>query len=523
MTASSPLYLLRVEGQNLDGVIFDTHDLSTMAGGSQLLAQAPVEVKELLGSLKTSGLVKAVRTIQCAASIGLFALCADRKNISAILEQIKEKLALDPFCHLTIHAGAIAVPDHSSTPESNGEYNISDNVLENIDLGKLRHLEAHARLSQMRAPKFTIPVIAPDANTACDMDLVGPARRNKPGSLALSESVKARRGRGKRFRWAAGPDGDTAAVRTFEEMTTYETGGGIRTNGRWNGRLAVISIDGRHFGQIRSALCKYVSDLEWFTSELVKRQDEFRKKLAESWVKKNGDTDFARYMFLYSPPVASTGAKPDEAQRIERLRQIYGDYEEPRLRLQRVITAGDDAVYLMPAWLAWEFLRIFFKSEWKLSPNTKGQEKALVECQEKGLVSNGALTFRAGVVICHAKAPIHPIRELAHKLESDVAAEDGKTLVNPIAYEVLKSFDFVGAGLNEYRERKRACLEPHEALIDGQEIANLECRLRELKEKASSGEIKTPLRWHETLARLNDPNFQKGDLYHLSQWRDYIF
>jgi hypothetical protein len=211
------------------------------------------------------------------------------------------------------------------------------------------------------------------------------------------------------------------------------------------------------------------------------------------------DENNSRYFFDFAPKngAEDRGRKPGKL-----------------LRFQRLVMAGDDATYLMPAWLAWEFLTEFYVRKWELKWIAQAGE------EEKTF----ALEFRAGVVICHAKASIHPVRNLAHTLESEVATSDAGTLVtNPVAYEVLKSYDFVGSGLEEYRKKKRAGLQPHEALLEGKEIGNLEDRLTELKEKASSSEIKTPLRWHETLARLNDPKFQKGDLYHLSQWRDYIF
>jgi len=67
------LYVLRIEGQNFDSVIFDTHDLSTIAGGSRLLEMAPQHIKEILPSMSE---VNAAITIQCAASNR--ALCAAR-------------------------------------------------------------------------------------------------------------------------------------------------------------------------------------------------------------------------------------------------------------------------------------------------------------------------------------------------------------------------------------------------------------------------------------------------------------
>jgi hypothetical protein len=476
------LYLLRVEGQNFDWVIFDTHDLSTIAGGSRLLADAPERVEKLLAEIPG---VQAVRKIQCAASIGFFAVAAYRTDFQLIMDAVKKELAKPHFCHLTVSVVAIEAGSVRLQHEKD-KFVIPSTSMENIQTHFETSLLTGARWTQMRAPNVAVPNIVPAVTRACSVDRVRPAVGNDKSDK--SPSVLERREVGKGFRWMR--DGDEAeipTVQTFEEMTE------CKGDKRRTGRLAVISIDGKGFTKLRSDLCRNLNELRSFSDQLVEQQKSFMSELLKVWT---GNLSDPRYFQSYNP-------RPEDAKR-----RTAG----PLFRFQRLVTAGDDAVYLMPAWLAWEFLTKFFEHQWKLT-------RPLAE----GRTETRLLNFRAGVVICHAKAPIHPIRRLAHTLESEVAAEDGKSLENPVAYEVLKSFDFIGASLKEYREQKRACLQPREALLEGKEIARLKIRLQELQTKASSGEIKTPLRWLDTLKSLNDPKFQPGDLYHLSQWRDYIF
>lgn len=506
--ATPALYLLRVEAQNFNWIVYDTHDLSTIAGGSRLLAMVPETIANFLDAAKE---LKALRRIQLAASIGLFAIYAERNKFSRVLEQVKEKLAAPPLHHLTVDVGAIEIPDVTLLPDGDGKYNIADDVLAGIDTRSVDRLQASARFAQMRASNVSIPSVQPGVNVACTIDHVRPA--TGLGKRAMSLSTEARRKEGKAFRWQKdGKDEPTPTVETFEEMTDDRD----RDRSRRDGRLAVIHIDGKEFTKVRGKLCTNAANLAWFSKALTDLQEVFHSELMAGWTK---DSKNSRYFFYYDP-------KNDPEKRRDKAGWL--------LRFQRLITAGDDATYLMPAWLAWEFLERFFTWNWKLVPTTPEQTDALQGCCGKGLTAEGKLTFRAGVVICHAKAPIHPILDLAHKLESEVAAEDGESLEHPIAYEVLKSFDFIGAGLSKYRERKRAGLSPIDVLLDGKDLrkqdgadrSSLHLRLETGNDKIRSGDIKNPACWSRIKEKYGPiiPNdFIPSDAFHLSQLRDYIF
>lgn len=483
------LYLLRVEGQNFESVIYDTHDLSTIAGGSRLLADVPRAVEMLLDDLKSKKELRDLRTILRAASIGVFIFRTERRAVPGILNQVKESLLKPPLCHLTIHTDAVELPWNESTAGEGEPTASSDDILRTIDAQVLDRLQGSARFAQMRMSNVVCPSVQAGINQACPIDHVRPATGN--GESNWSPFTEARRNAGKAFRWHRQ---DIPTVETFEEMTEYHG------NRRRDGRLAVISIDGKGFGKIREELCKSLYDVRWFSDQLKKAQDKVFNDLLSAWT-----SDRRKNLFFHN-------FIPDPQ---DVLRRRAGSL----LRLQRLITAGDDGVYLMPAWLAWDFLERFFSADWKLTPETEEQRMGLAGCDNEGLTEQGRLCYRAGIVICSAKAPIHPIRELACELE-ELGREEAPDIKNPVAYEVLKSFDLIGPKpkLEKYRDKRRAGeLGRADLVLEGRDLQSAAKRLKTLQSKYTASQIKNPERWHEI-----EPGDKIPDAYHLSQWKDYI-
>jgi hypothetical protein len=492
-TTAIALYVLRVEGQNYDWVIFDTHDLSTIAGGSRLLEMAPRHVESILPNLAG---VKAVETIQCVASTGLFALAAEKDKIGAIVNGVKERLAQGIYKHLTVSVEAVEVSNTQVNIVDDCKFANSAQVLRSIAPSVLNRLQVAARFGQMRALNVAVPAMIPSAVRACVADHTRPAIGNH--ERAQSKSVQDRRSLGKEFRWKGVSAEDvklvadsaeppiserdtTETVQSFDEMTKYAR------KEQWSGKLALISIDGKGFGKLSSSLVKNAADLKWFSQELTRNQSEFWDSVRGAWA---ADKKDAHYFLDFIPD-------DDEKAR--------GRQEGQLFRLQRLMTAGDDAVYLMPAWLAWEFLEMFFKHPWQLreiDALSKADDVAMLHSPPK------PLEFRVGVVICSAKAPIHPIHSLARELEG-LGRRDG----NPIAYEVLKSFDIVGQSLEGYRKKRRGPLNESEIVLDGNALVDTKARLIQLGQDHTSAEIKNPARW---------PKGKESDAYHLSQWRDYF-
>ena len=462
------LYALRVEGLNFYSVIDDTHDLSAIAGGSRLLEEVPRRVKNILdGALR-------VVEIQRASSAGVFAFLALPARMPSILADIRSELGRGDLKHLTVGVQAIEI-------QGNVRSSDDSSVRRSISMHDLARLQAAIRYEQMSAPSIAIPSTAQDCYLPCEKDGFRPAVRGK-----LSESVYCRREWGKRFRRRVagiGTDAEIQAARTFEELTNYPE------NPLWHHRLAVISIDGNHFGETIRESCKDGEDLWQFSKGLTDLRDHFWQQLIGDW---SADHTLSRY---FSDEI------PDQADKNSSTMRV--------LRVQRLVTAGDDFVYLAPAWLAWDFLERFFAKPWVVSVLSRTGERAV------------PLTFRAGVVICHHNAPIHRVRILAHELGELAKKETlgaAKSLANPIAYEVLKSFDLIGPRLEEYRQsRVRNRIPGPALLLEGAELKNTRQRLEGLSEELPSSRAKDPDRWLATWSHQ-----EKANAFHLSQWRDFV-
>jgi hypothetical protein len=486
------MYLIRVEGQNFKWVIDDTHDLSTIAGGSRLLAKIPELVKATLDACLADGKLKAFETILSAASIGLFVVCPGTATIEEIVAAVKNPLS-DPggdFRHLTVSVEWTATETACLKSEEN-QFMIPMDALKEIPASLFDRLAAAAHFAQMRAPNVAVPALISDAKKSCCEDHVRPATNNS--KQGRSASVNVRRDIGKEFRWRNGTTKKTTeSVYTFDQMTGSEIL-------QHDGKIAVISIDGNGFTDIRNKYCQHMAGMQQFSAQLVEKQREFLDFLLAEWTKTETDPKLApKYFFPYMPSEddKKIGRKPGNL-----------------LRFQRLVTAGDDAVYLMPAWLAWDFLERYFNHTWRLTlpfKDDNGHE----------MVEEVPLFFRAGVVICSAKAPIHPIRELAGQLEGEIGREAVNAgIENPVAYEILKSFDLIGPRLRDYRMQRAGELKLSDLILDGKKLSDKVTAFQKLDKKYSSAVIKNPRRWTE-IEECDD--YQISDAYHLSQWKGYL-
>lgn len=104
------------------------------------------------------------------------------------------------------------------------------------------------------------------------------------------------------------------------------------------------------------------------------------------------------------------------------------------IRLEILLWGGDEILLVVPAWLGWWTLSCFFRKskDWKFESHS--------------------LTHAAGLVFCHHRAPIHGIQEIAKELAE--LAKGKSREANYVGYQILESFDTVGMGLEEYREKR---------------------------------------------------------------------
>lgn len=120
---------------------------------------------------------------------------------------------------------------------------------------------------------------------------------------------------------------------------------------------------------------------------------------------------------------------------------------KPKLRLETLLWGGDEVIWVVPAWQGLSTLNTFFNA----ISNHSGPG-------ETGNGPFGEFTYSAGLVFCHAEAPIRGIVDLAKELaefcKDNVPVElKGKDGVNRFAYAVLESFDQLGDDYREARKR----------------------------------------------------------------------
>ena len=479
-SASRALYALRVEGQNFKWVLYDTHDLSASAGGSRLLEEIPREVKNVFDA-QFAGDARSFDQIQSASSSAVYACCCTEDKMKDVLNALRDAFRKDDFAHLTVAVAAIEVAKGGCEEAE---------LTKRIKRNDLKRLSAAMRYAQMTAPNVAVPVDT-KVKAACEKDHLRP-KGAKP-IYKWSDSVHARREKGKNFRrilasGAGNEQGSIGTARTFDGLTSLNKPQDPR-----NLKLAVISIDGIGFGGHFNRHSEDGAQLREFSDAMTKLQKGFEDSLLAKWLAMKHAPEEERRDYFIDKLSDDKFAEDKDVEELD-----PSDANVRLLRLQRLVTAGDDSLYLMPAWLAWEFLETFFEQKWEITIAGAHTE----------------LAFRVGMVLCHHNAPIHRIRELAGRLAYQASKDGGDKIANPIAYEVLKSFDLIGPDLAKYREdRVHRKLSPDQMLLDGKKLETMRDELRKLEQERTAGEIKDPARWKAAEA---------VNAYHLSQLSDFL-
>ncbi|MGH8499011.1 MAG: hypothetical protein ACRERV_09430 [Methylococcales bacterium] len=116
------------------------------------------------------------------------------------------------------------------------------------------------------------------------------------------------------------------------------------------------------------------------------------------------------------------------------------------IRFETLLWGGDEMLFVLPAWLGFEFLQYFFEhsSRW-------------------ACVGGERLTHSAGLVFCHAKSPIHRIRKLAQSLADSMKVVLGEhRKQNVWDYIVLESIDYPGDNnISEFNKTRFGPLASH--------------------------------------------------------------
>lgn len=412
-------FLLRVEAMNLASFVYDTSRLPTVRGGGLLLLRAPKKIETWL---KADPRASAVETLRAGASAGVFAFEAEPADAKALRDALEAWLGEDKELeHATFAVDVLA---------ASGDYQRD-----------LEALLAVNRFRQMRSPTAAYPSQASEGPCAVDGIRPGSELDYLPGEgrqrKGVSISVKLRTEYGRKQKQAfykeeAGEELDGDFLEEMPFARDFHDLADDPSQGRLDGKMAVLHFDGNGFGEFQRKHCKTAGEARRFDEALQTQKREMLRSLLEE---------------IHSQPTGwLSRGKSTVAYRFETL--LWG---------------GDELLFVVPAWKGWWLLGEIYERMSGLAWTFDGRP----------------LTFAAGLVLCHSKAPIRRIKRLA-----EVLAEEAKAVSREesfAAYQVLESFDLVPANFEEFRNERSAGRDRAQMVVAGRKVKALGEALRDLK------------------------------------------
>ena len=113
------------------------------------------------------------------------------------------------------------------------------------------------------------------------------------------------------------------------------------------------------------------------------------------------------------------------------------------LRFETLLWGGDEVLWVYPAWFGLEVAKQFFIDAPRKPLNVDNQESENPDPRSKRTLDEHNFTYSAGLVFCHANAPIQQIKSLAMEL-GDAAKQLNDEPRNVLNYVCLESFDQLG-------------------------------------------------------------------------------
>jgi len=427
-------YLLRIEAVNFLGFLEDTSDLSTRRGGGLLLLDAP----EAISIPGIAGVVT-WKQVYSGASTALFEFTTQEGVDPEIVRGEVER---------QLHTGARA------------EATIMVDFEEYAKVADFQLVVAKLTSVNRRRQLKTPTIIYPECLNSVGIDQIDDKRpgyerddmrhpidnREIEGrNMILSETTYLRRKYGQKEKyhfyervkldvpaWSDFPFHGGEYVNDFDQLADNENA----QPSDLNGKIAFIYFDGNQFGSIARSCTDPDSLRRW--SDIVRaNQDSFL-----NWILRV-KTDAGN-----QSPWHWTGEPVDNSGRKRVKKRLF--------RIETLLWGGDEIIWVVPAWCGWWVLGCFFQHYGKL-PWKVGTPAPRTSFTVGGKTWN--LTHGAGIVFCHAQAPIRRIGALAHRLAETPKALGTKTVAedkykNYFAYQVLESFDHLGTDIQRVRENR---------------------------------------------------------------------
>ena len=421
---------LLIEGVNLEATIYDTNQLSIIRGSS-FLYKAAIE------TISTHSDFKAYLTpLSTGASVGLFKI-----NEPAKAAELAKKIIIfinthPDYCHLSLlveyceAANILTAKQRLQTQLRWRQLNALSQV---PDREYLQRQFAKDQVSQLEGIRI--------ASQNLSKTIQGNVR-----ALSLSEWQRWKDGVSQRqyYYQDIATESDLAfkgELENYRFASTIEDLCQCKYYQQLDGKMAVIYIDGNGFGKHQK---KYLEKAIEQGEDGTEAQIAFDIKIQR---KRNDFLTQTLKDFL-------NHAYPDA---------VEGEV----IRLETLLWGGDEMLFVVPAWLGFEFLQRFYLAaeKWELSDGE-------------------ALTHAAGIVFCKAKTPIRIIQKLAKTLAERVKTDCSREK-SAWDYIVLESVDYpTDMNLDQYFEKRYksplADLRPKGHFIKKDRWDNLKNELAEL-------------------------------------------
>jgi hypothetical protein len=446
-----PRYYIHAEAFNLDSTVYDTHDISTIRGGSFMLLNA---IKQLPATIPNR-----LEPIATAASKGVFAyedpgdLAAQRKPEDGMATKVLRALHDATDGHATF---LVAVEEDSD------------------DFSQvLARLEAEVRRQQWRTPTVVVPSFE-GTNQECYLDgwRPGVERYNSDlEGIKISAATHYRRQRGQELKHTL-----------FRELFANEDAkddpcakdlGGLATDpskGILNGKIAFIHVDGNSFGRIRGAKCTTPDTRRAFDECIQERRLSF---LADLRTAAHAESDFC--------------------VRTHTGRDV--------LRLEVLLWGGDEFTLVVPAWKGVEVLERFFRAVDSLEFNgvPMTHRAAIIFCHHNAPIlqirrlAEDLLKVTKNNIRTRFEAALNAAPALSDLSESDRSSPtewlSNARYGNAVRYLVLESFDMLRGSLDQFLERYYGKADTSDMLLYGCEMAKLRENLHPICTYASKGRV----------------------------------
>lgn len=396
-------YIL-VESVNIYANLFDTNQLSIIRGSSFLLKGAIDHIaKESDKSLKGR-----LTPISTGASSGLFYV-----NDPADLETLKKEIVDQLNEHSHYRLFTFIVESCTAT-----------------DLLQAKtQLQAQLRISQMQSLTF-VPdeddekeANHPDQLEGRRISVQGLNRKvqsKNEKERQLSNSVCKRLDYGRKLKQSFYFEDDEIkkALANYQFSDHFEDLANHPNDRKLNGKIAVIYMDGNSFGKKQRTLLETASEQK---EDLIEAQKDFDQYI------QNERSTFLHRLLLEMIKEGSDSRFPHATASGEK---------GPIIRIETLLWGGDEMLFVLPAWLGFEFIQYFF------------------EQTKNWTVGKKRLTHAAGVVFCSAKTPIRNIRDLAQSIAESVKSSEGGRDQNGWNYMVLESIDYpIDSDISVFNEK----------------------------------------------------------------------